>query len=648
MSASDVNPGDILRLFTDQERYAQAAKGVYQVLNTRKFDPNTKSRKNIIILTDGKYHVKALLRNTAADKFQTSDLQKGDIIQVLDGEPHVILEKKKFVFLVDDFMVLQRNAKFSEEESIFLDKYLYDQMDRLIPELKGGNITSTNTIQPSTTAAPTITPSVAAGISNQDFQSNLASSTTMSNSHIDSANRYHSTSNNNNNGSSNGGGSQKSRPIFAIEQLSPYQNVWTIKARVSYKGELKTWHNQRGEGKLFNVNFLDTSGEIRATAFNDNAVKFNEILQEGKVYYVSKARLQPAKPQFTNLSHPYELAMDKDTIIEECSDETNVPRTHFDFIKLHTIENQEANSTVDVLGIIQTVNPHFELTSKTGKKFDRRDITIVDDSNYSVSVGLWNQLALDFNLPEGSVVAIKGVRVSDFGGKSLTMGFNSTLIPNPEIPEAYELKGWYDSKGRNSNFTSLKQDIGTANSGNAAKFISQRITIAKAFADNLGRSEKGDYFSIKAVVSFLKADNFAYPACSNENCNKKVVQQTDGTWRCERCEVNHPEPQWRYMLTISVMDETGQIWLSLFNDQAEQLLGIDAGKLTSLKENDPDSFTNITQNVQMAEYDFRIRAREDNYNDQSRIRYTVANLHKLNFKAEADYLASELSKTLLN
>nr|1YNX_A Chain A, Replication factor-A protein 1 [Saccharomyces cerevisiae] len=113
------------------------------------------------------------------------------------------------------------------------------------------------------------------------------------------------------------------RPIFAIEQLSPYQNVWTIKARVSYKGEIKTWHNQRGDGKLFNVNFLDTSGEIRATAFNDFATKFNEILQEGKVYYVSKAKLQPAKPQFTNLTHPYELNLDRDTVIEECFDESN-------------------------------------------------------------------------------------------------------------------------------------------------------------------------------------------------------------------------------------------------------------------------------------------------------------------------------------
>lgn len=618
MSAADVKPEDILRLFTDQQRYAQGPNGAFQVLNTRKFDPTTKSKKNIIIITDGKYHVKALLRNTAADKFQTSDLHKGDIIQILDGEPHVIIDKGKFVFLVDDFTILQREAPLDEGASEFLDHYLKDRMDMVIPELRGNAVPA---------AANASTP-VATSTTSSYAQQNTTSTST-------STSRF------------SGSSSQKSKPIFAIEQLSPYQNVWTIKARVSYKGDIKTWHNQRGEGKLFNVNFLDTSGEIRATAFNDNATKFNEILQEGKVYFVSKARLQPAKPQFTNLSHPYELSMDKDTIIEECSDESNVPKTHFDFLKLNTIENQEANSTVDVIGIIQTVNPHFELTSKAGKKFDRRDIVIVDDSNFSITVGLWNQLAVDFNLPEGSVVAVKGVRVSDFGGKSLTMGFSSTLVPNPEIPEAYELKGWYDTKGRDTKFTSLHQDVGSITSGNAAKFISQRIPLAKAIADNLGRSEKGDYFSVKAVVNFLKADKFAYPACSNENCNKKVIEQGDGTWRCEKCETDNAAPQWRYMLTISAMDETSQIWLSLFNDQAEQLIGVNAGKLTDLKENDPDEFTKITQKVQMAEYDFRIRAKEDTYNDESRIRYTVANLHKLNFKAEADYLATELSKTLL-
>lgn len=98
------------------------------------------------------------------------------------------------------------------------------------------------------------------------------------------------------------------------------------------------------------------------------------------------------------------------------------------------------------------------------------------------------------------------------------------------------------------------------------------------------------------------------------------------------------------MLTISIMDQTGQIWLTLFNDQAEQLLGVDANELTELKESNNQAFVSLTQKVQMNEYDFRVRAREDNYNNETRIRYTVANLHQLKWKAEADFLAAELLK----
>lgn len=615
MSNIEISKGDLHKIFTNQQRYDNPANGIYQVYNTRKNDQSgTSSRKNLIMISDGMLHMKALLRSQAASKYLSFELQKGDIIKVLVCEPAVVSLRKKFVLLVDDFELVQSGAELINPSTQFLDAYFAEHPNETT---LGDDSTST----PANNA-----PSVP-----------VAQKAAQTNAPSKNQNNFLPSS-----------GSQKSKPIFAIEQLSPYQNVWTIKARVSYKGDIKTWHNQRGEGKLFNVNFLDTSGEIRATAFNDMATKFNEILQEGKVYYVSKARLQPAKPQFSNLSHPYELSLDRDTVIEECFDEANVPKTHFDFIKLDTIENQEANSTVDVLGIIQTINPHFELTSRAGKKFDRRDITIVDDSNYAITVGLWNQQALNFNLPEGSVVAIKGVRVSDFGGKSLTMGFNSTLIPNPEIPEAYAIKGWYDSAGHSANFNSFKQEnIGSNSGSNALKFIGQRITTAKAINDNLGKSEKGDYFSIKAAITFLKVDNFAYPACTNDGCNKKVVMNPDNTWRCEKCDTNNAEPKWRYMLVISVTDETGQLWLTVFNEQAEQLLGVDANSLVALKESDPDAFTRATQAVQMNQYDFRVRAREDNYNDQSRIRYTVANLHKLSFKAEADFLSNELTKALL-
>lgn len=108
-----------------------------------------------------------------------------------------------------------------------------------------------------------------------------------------------------------------------IEALNPYQNKWTIKARVSHKSDVKNYRNQRGEGKLFTVHFLDESGEIRATGFNDQCDKFYEVLQEGDVYYVSKCRVTIAKKQFSNVKNEYELMLDRDTEIEKVTSTYN-------------------------------------------------------------------------------------------------------------------------------------------------------------------------------------------------------------------------------------------------------------------------------------------------------------------------------------
>ena len=58
---------------------------------------------------------------------------------------------------------------------------------------------------------------------------------------------------------------------------------WTIRVRATTKPQVRNYSNSRGSGKLMSVEFVDKSGEIRATAFNEAADKFGPIIEANKV-----------------------------------------------------------------------------------------------------------------------------------------------------------------------------------------------------------------------------------------------------------------------------------------------------------------------------------------------------------------------------
>jgi replication factor A1 len=130
-----------------------------------------------------------------------------------------------------------------------------------------------------------------------------------------------------------------------------------MKVRVTQKSDIRTWHNQRGEGKLFSAIFMDDTGEIKATAFNQAVDELYDKLQEGKVYFITRCRAQLAKKKFSHLSNDYEINLESYTEIEEvelfflhygfthirrkCLDNTDVPEVKYNFVKLGDLQNVE-------------------------------------------------------------------------------------------------------------------------------------------------------------------------------------------------------------------------------------------------------------------------------------------------------------------
>ncbi|KAF2722320.1 replication factor-a protein [Polychaeton citri CBS 116435] len=428
--------------------------------------------------------------------------------------------------------------------------------------------------------------------------------------------------------------------IYPIEALSPYAHKWTIKARCTHKGEIKTWHNQKGEGKLFSCNFLDDSGEIRATGFNDAVDSWYEMIQEGGVYYITTpCRVQLAKRQFSNVNNDYELTFERDTQIEKAEDTEGVPQVTYNFTSIADLQTVQKDTTIDCIGILQSTGEVSEITSKTtNKPYSKRELTLVDNTGYNVRLTIWGNTAMSFDAQEESVVAFKGVKVSDFGGRSLSLLSSGSININPDVDEAYKLKGWYDGAGRNETFQSHQNTMGTANATTGGR--NDHKTIAQVKDENLGMSSETDWFSVKATIIYVKQDNVAYPACMEENCNKKVVEIEPGQWRCEKCDKTFDRPNYRYIMSINVSDHTGQIWLSCFDDVGREVMGMDANEFMKMRdEGDTTGQSEVFQTANCKTFVFRCKAKMDTFQDQQRVRYQVQYANPLNFVQEAKKLA---------
>lgn len=413
--------------------------------------------------------------------------------------------------------------------------------------------------------------------------------------------------------------------IYPIEGLSPFAHEWTIKARVSQKSDIKTWHKQSGEGKLFSVNLLDESGEIRGTAFNDQVDTLYETFQEGSVYYItSPCKVQMAKKQFSNLPNDYELVFERDTVVEKAMDQENVPQVRYNFTSISDLQSVEKDATIDIIAVLKEVGDVDQIVSKsTQKPYDKRDLTLVDDSGYSIKFTVWGKSAVSFDANPESIIAAKGVKVSDFGGRSLSLLSSGSMNIDPDIAEAHKLKGWYDSQGRTENFSSHSN---MTSAGAAGGRQDPTKTVSQIREEQLGMSEEPAYFSIRATIVYIKQDTFSYPACLNEGCSKKVIMTDNSTWRCEKCEANHPKPQHRYIMSLNVNDHTGQLWLSCFDDTGRAIIGMSADQLMELKENDSTAMEKAFEESNCKTWIFKCRAKMDTFQDQARYVFTPRTL----------------------
>ncbi|XP_053208275.1 replication protein A 70 kDa DNA-binding subunit-like [Panonychus citri] len=428
--------------------------------------------------------------------------------------------------------------------------------------------------------------------------------------------------------------------IFPINQITPYQNKWAIRGRVTNKGTLKSWNNAKGEGTLFSFNLQDESGEIRITAFRTECDKYFDMIQVGKIYTLAKASVKPANKKWSDVDHEYELTLHSDSIIIPSDDDTSCPQINFHFVKIGQLEAVPANSTVDILGVCRDPGEMTTIMSKNlGKELRKRDISLVDDSETEIRLTIWNNDAETFNAQCGSVIVAKKARLTDYQGKSLST-IGSTLIQvDPDLPEANELRGWYQRRGINIEPNVLSQKSGSADMGDS-QYLN---AITK---DNVVAAVNATLTTTCKATVTQTGKTQIYMACP-DGCKKKLVEMNNGFYKCDKCNKDVMHGDHRLILNLLISDCTNSVWVTAFHEEAEKLLGMSAKDLADMKSQNDEEFLEYVATLNFRTFQFRIRAKIDNYKEESRIRSNLVSVNPINTVDYCRKLIKEINEMIV-
>lgn len=421
--------------------------------------------------------------------------------------------------------------------------------------------------------------------------------------------------------------------FYPISELSAYQGKWTLRAKVTQKGQLRTFARRSGsggDGKVFSVEITDGPGcEIKASFFDASADKYHELLQVGKVYTFTRGTVKVANRQYNSTKHRYEINFDRGAEIVETDADIDVGESSYDFVDLKQAQSRTLPARVDLCGIVTSYTPLTTLNSKDGRELIKRDITIADDTQMCMRITLWGDKGKmpDSQLDGNPVIALKHIVLKEWnGGRDGGSIEQTTLAFTPELPEAQRVVSWWTKGGSTQQIQSLGGSAGPLAARNA---VNCNVSELRRQAEMVGEQSQWFAFTGRLSVVMTRSQGepkpLHYVACAETKegsslmCNKRV----DSSGICPSC-ARAGKTQIRLSARCKYADYTDACWLVSFHEATEKVLCMNADKLAELETNADGEVSRerleatLKENYFFDPYDLTVRAQLQSYNGEPR------------------------------
>eukprot|EP00930_Biecheleria_cincta_P038742 TRINITY_DN2661_c0_g1_i2.p1 TRINITY_DN2661_c0_g1~~TRINITY_DN2661_c0_g1_i2.p1 ORF type:complete len:791 (+),score=137.13 TRINITY_DN2661_c0_g1_i2:57-2375(+) len=476
-----------------------------------------------------------------------------------------------------------------------------------------------------------------------------------------------------------GSSQQTAGQITPISTLSPYSGGrWRIKARVLIRGEIRRFSNARGEGQLLKVDLADQSGEIQATFFGKAVDKYYSLLKPGQVLTFQKGQIKAANKRFDR--GDYVLIFEESSVIETVAEDHAIPAVTYDFKPLCAISELDNETHVDIKAVIYAVSEPFTFTAKTSQReMTKREIGLWDPSGpdgfTTQELTVWGDSALGDRYQVGTVVFLKRARVGEWNGaKSLSSPVQLDL--NPDQPEAFDLQRRFQEHQMTSPITARASNRSSFNGSGTRQTLEacleEDIHLTAPGSTQVGGPNDGRSIhrhNVMATFSLLDGNRGPfYPSCPAEvpsnrpapsqgqavqmrSCNKKVNQESDGSWHCQAGHTCQ-EPVFRYLFRLNILDHTGSMEVNVYDDVARKLMGCGAGEYVPIYEagqaggEQEARLKQINRRLEWKRCAMRLRAQKEFFQETERVRYSVDEAAAVPLAKEARSLLAEVQASL--
>lgn len=546
-------------------------------------------------LSDGTHFIPAMLGSKLKDLIENKVIQRNSLIKLLK---YTVSNNSKQPLIV-------LNAELHKEMNSIIGKPLALQIDRNDIPKPDLSAPMTSPQRGTITASP-------ASVTNSPSKVKMTVSPTRSNQ-----------------------STMQMTTNIPIASLNQYLTSWSLIVRIISKSQMRQFQGSR-PGKLFSIIMRDKNNdEIKGTFFNQEAEKFENLVEQDKVYKVSCGRVKKANERYNSTKSEFEITFDSTSSIIEIPDDNSIPANVLKFTKISDCSKM-TGKTVDIISIITFIGDCQTIKTKSGSSIEKRNITVSDETG-TIEVTLWGSSATEFDQKESEIFCVRNVTVSDFRGVSLNVGQSATIVVNPPDNDVKNIRNWYESlndeKKENLKQKLLIPDYGQAATINCLSEIDEK---------QMCRTENGEVFCVNVMIQDMPSSRKpVYQACPNEACRGSglIVDQETGKMICKKCNKEVMNPKLRYSLSLKVGDYSGSAYINVIGDENSFMPLINVKP----EEFEIDDTTKLRTMLLKKSFFRALRVKVRGKNSEYGVKLTAISGGEVNFAEEALRIANNIT-----